>query len=422
MSTLMALLLDVDPANTSSVAADLRAGLVAINQQVQTELSSLEWSLNSWWQWLDDEGYDRQALLQPLQRLCAARIDAQAMAKLVEACRSRGDEPGGLRLLQVLLMQADEDLPEQLHRLEALALAEAQELDQTAGGGMLVSKGGGPSWLVKGVLISSAVGATIYAGHHEIQYRKVKEQFDAYLNAAKADARHDVSEFQGDVLEAEGKLFRDFTTNPQEFIGKLAQADQEVWDGARDMSQYGVRDIELRAVRLTADHMAEFASRGLEQALLDRAKNTAGFRTQIFRAIRKEPGFKDVDDWAAKNPGLFARAESKMLEGGGNEWMKNMVLTLRKRGDDSVILAEERKKAYTRFCGVVSDQVAVAKQKALDTLTNPNYFDAADDAVRTTEKNLRADLSIVIDKGENELLEGEQIFKDDIAAAGRDAT
>jgi hypothetical protein len=68
MSNLLQLLQEVDPAITPEMAADLRAVLVAINQEVEAERTSLEWSLNSWWQWLDDEGYNREAFIGALRR------------------------------------------------------------------------------------------------------------------------------------------------------------------------------------------------------------------------------------------------------------------------------------------------------------------------------------------------------------------
>lgn len=134
MSTLLALLQDADPTLSASMAADLRVGLVATNHQVQAEPASIEWSLNRWWQWLDDEGYNREAFREALQRFAAARINTAALADLVASCRTRGDEADGLALLQVLLEEIDADLIEPFHQLETLALTEERELALTAGG------------------------------------------------------------------------------------------------------------------------------------------------------------------------------------------------------------------------------------------------------------------------------------------------
>ena len=85
MSNVLELLQEVNPEINASMAADLRSGLVAINQQVQVDSASADWSLNSWWQWLDDEGYNRDTFLASLQGLCASRLDADALADLVTA-------------------------------------------------------------------------------------------------------------------------------------------------------------------------------------------------------------------------------------------------------------------------------------------------------------------------------------------------
>jgi len=101
MSNVLELLQKVNPAINESMADDLRAGLVAINRQVQVDSASTDWSLNSWWQWLDDEGYDREAFLGALNQLCAAKLSDLSMTQLADFCRSSGDESAGLQLFQV---------------------------------------------------------------------------------------------------------------------------------------------------------------------------------------------------------------------------------------------------------------------------------------------------------------------------------
>jgi hypothetical protein len=304
-------------------------------------------------------------------------------------------------------MQLDVDCPEQLHQLELLALTEAQELAQTAGGGMMQSKGGGPSWVVKGVLISSVVGAGIYAGHHEIQYRKAKKQFEAWKNEASSNFHHRENEFEGYVVEAEGKLYKDYAANPDAFYQKLTDADRRVWDGTKDISKYDPRDIETAAIRRTADRMAIYVSQDLELALVRKATTSKEFEAQVVNFSLKK--------YIARNPKVpgssyshtqaRAEAKKKLMDGTDDEnWLETTVAGYRRDGIHLELIAAERQKVYNACRNDVSAEFEAAKQKEMDRLMQPNYFDDVQQGVRRTERKIETKLDVIIEETDEELL------------------
>ena len=134
MATLIDLLQEVDPAVSSTQAANLRAGLAAISQEWQRNTISRQFSLNDWWRWLDDEGYSRESFLSALCLLGRARMGASSWSLLNQAYGGIGDEPDGLNALLGQLDQLDPELPQHLHGLEVQAISEETEIHQIAGG------------------------------------------------------------------------------------------------------------------------------------------------------------------------------------------------------------------------------------------------------------------------------------------------
>jgi hypothetical protein len=295
MSTLLALLQDADPTLSSSMAADLRVGLVAINHQAQAEPASIEWSLNRWWQWLDDEGYNREVFREALQRLAAARISTAALADLFAACRTRGDEADGLALLHVLLEEIDADLIEPLQQLETLALTEERELALTAGG---MSKAG--NWGT-GV----AVGVTLL-GLGILYYKKKKkkgtgdgEQREQRLTneldtSVENEARHlsDAAIFDKD---SGGRLLRDDSKRlGQEELGKalrdpeqaikIAENVRQAQLNQMDIREYGEREIEVRMGQLVKDHLRVFGSKS-EELVINQLKASDAFKEKVKNTV-----------------------------------------------------------------------------------------------------------------------------------------
>ena len=138
MSSVLDLLQAAVPGIQPQAAADFRSTLVAIAKELHSASGAEHRSLQQWWQWLDEEGYDRDGLVQILRQFCRARIGEEGLAVLSESCASIQEHPDGMHLLLDWLEARHADLNQELQELDAACLAEQAELEQTAGG---MSKG-----------------------------------------------------------------------------------------------------------------------------------------------------------------------------------------------------------------------------------------------------------------------------------------
>jgi len=360
MSTLLALLQDVDPAMTPSLASDLRAGLVAINQQAQAEPASEEWSLNRWWQWLDDEGYDREALLLPLQRFCAARIGAPALAQLAQDCHAMGHEPGGLRLLLDLLEAQDADLPEQLHRLEVQAQAEANELSLIAGGTSTAFKDVGFTALGVGSVYviyrtcfkkknrtDVAPSGLDMIGH---QVHKTEEALVQDLNVAANDA----SDLEFQLREA---ILKD----PESALARIKVEGPMVYENLKRVSGYSEKDVERRAAVLTAQHVREFLLNQDEQLILEHIRKSPGYDRKVKEIAMADPEWSEGIEHANLRE-ILDRSRKALESGEWDDWFARNLEQLT-NSDFKITLREGMiDKVYNAYKFMVSQEVKAAKE------------------------------------------------------------
>ncbi len=99
MSSVLDLLQAAVPGIQPQAAADFRSTLVAIAKELPSASGAEHRSLQQWWQWLDEEGYDRDGLVQILRQFCRARIGEEGLAVLSESCASIQEHPDGMHLL-----------------------------------------------------------------------------------------------------------------------------------------------------------------------------------------------------------------------------------------------------------------------------------------------------------------------------------
>ena len=137
MSSLLESLQAIDPNIDANSAADVRSCLVALAVELQggeEQDSRLEGSLNAWWQWLDDEGYNRESFGAVMRQVTASCLGAELGDLLIETVQAHADEENGLPGLIALISNEHAALSQMLSSLEALAVEEQQRLDNTAGG------------------------------------------------------------------------------------------------------------------------------------------------------------------------------------------------------------------------------------------------------------------------------------------------
>jgi len=412
MSALLALLQESDPSITATMAADLRAGLVAINQQVQAEPASQEWSLNSWWQWLDDEGYERQALLLALQQICVARIGEPALAEIGAACRAMAHEPGGLRLLQDLLEAMDADLPDQLHRLEAQALTEANELSMTAGG---------MSAAVKGVCITGGVVATGLLLRH-IFRRGDAEAAQAGLYMIRHESQvvegrviHDLNVVDNNAIDLEHQLRAAILANPESALAKIQFDRAPIYDNLKLISKYTEKDVEHRAAVLTAQHVRAFLLDQDERLILDHIRNSSGYKKKVLEIAAADPAWEGIQ--AEDKGAILDRARDSVEKGDYNDWFADTVKRLKGTEFGTTLREGAIDKIYNSYKFMISQEVQASKADVA------SFRD--DISVRAVdgEAIIRDDISVtaVYGEAEEEILVCKQAIMEDIVRISEDA-
>ena len=114
--------------------AILGDGLSAISHELHTTQTSESSSLNNWLQWLDDQGYDREAFVESLQGLCRAHLDGQSYAQLEAEATARSDQPDGMQQAINYFNDFHPALLEQILEIEQTRQQELLVLNATAGG------------------------------------------------------------------------------------------------------------------------------------------------------------------------------------------------------------------------------------------------------------------------------------------------
>ena len=114
--------------------ADFRAALVAMGREMHDDTQATHQSLWTWWQWLDDEGYERQAFAEVLCQVGRTTIGDEAFAELTAYSKSIENDPGGISTLIEYTNKHYPDLTEEIAKIEKLAEEEENQIQNMAGG------------------------------------------------------------------------------------------------------------------------------------------------------------------------------------------------------------------------------------------------------------------------------------------------
>ena len=211
MTTFTEALIQIVPDIRTGTAADVRSSLIGLARQLQQDPESQTHSLQTWWQWLDDEGYDRETFATILAQICKVRIGEQGLFELTSFITSSKDNADGIAMLLEQVKQSNPSFAEEVETLESLARDEENQLGATAGG---LSKGGKIGIAKRAVGVASHVGAGIYLAvsrrqttfvGSEIERETVRE-----IESYKYTIGNEISEVCVQVAD-----------NPQKFIDSL---------------------------------------------------------------------------------------------------------------------------------------------------------------------------------------------------------
>jgi len=446
MATLIDLLQEVDPAVSSTQAANLRAGLAAISQEWQRNTISRQFSLNDWWRWLDDEGYSRESFLSALCLLGRARIGASSWSLLNQAYGGIGDEPDGLNALLGQLDQLDPELPQHLHGLEVQAINEETEIHQIAGGTAkrvavniaLVGSIGGIYYYYRSK--KKVAKETLERGKITAEQKTVNEaaNLDRSMQQLRSKSMEQLrrkgrEEFrfaERDTRQAAFDFKNAAYAHPQQTLQRVGNMNKLVFDNAKDIKNYTQRDVEDRVAKLVADHTLAYLVNSVEQKAVLEIKNGQVFKQKLLAAtadVQKKaiPGVpinsKEASQRAEKaleKESWFTQEKTKILgsERYGKLWngeLAKLQTAYRELVDQEIRIAkQETKKAESRFLDArirfVEDKIihksnVIINQDVVKLVEQAKY--SAREAERAAERDSREadwaakkDSSVVIEE------------------------
>ena len=114
--------------------ADFRAALVAMGREMHDDTQAEHQSLWTWWQWLDDEGYERQAFAKVLCQVGRTTIGDEAFAELAAYSKSIENDPDGISTLIEYTNKHYPELAEEIAKIEKMAEEEDNQIQNMAGG------------------------------------------------------------------------------------------------------------------------------------------------------------------------------------------------------------------------------------------------------------------------------------------------
>jgi len=112
-----------------------RNGLWAMAVQLQSDETAAALSLAQWWDWLDQEGYERQPFAAALRQIAQACLEPSQWAQLQAEVQTMQTNPEGLPALCHHVLEHYPALAGVMEQLQASAMAEQELLEATAGGG-----------------------------------------------------------------------------------------------------------------------------------------------------------------------------------------------------------------------------------------------------------------------------------------------
>ena len=308
------------PGSVEISVAGFHAALVAIGREMHQKTQAGHQSLWAWWQWLDDESYERQAFAEVLCQVGRTTIGEEAFTELTAYSKSIENDPDGIATLIEYVNKHYPDLAQEITKIEKLAEEEENQIQDIAGG---ISEGAKDA--LRGVVVAGGVAAIGWGGYelgHGIHAWYQRRGAESATRLAENAERNLENRAQGGIdaieelanrvgREAAPRAERVVEQNVREGLGlreqeraaseKLAEAVEKETGNARDILQFKLKNEleDLSTVakeeragaieRITAKFMP---SKGqIENYTLERI-NRKDIRGEIIDHA-KEHGFED---------------------------------------------------------------------------------------------------------------------------------
>ena len=393
----------IDPAIASEAAAEFRTALVAILQQLEQDDTAANRSLQGWWTWLDEEGYDRDGFGLILNQVCEAKLGEQGGTELRAFLQANAAEPEGLPKLIDHVQSEVPDLAQTIESLEALAVEEEQQLVATAGG---MSKGATIGVAVGGTVAVAGIGILVgIAVHRRNKTRAAnvaRERADQMLtvekeNAAAAlrkEARMGVRAERGD-----GDIILQDIAHDPVALKKALENPNAVVNLGKGLEKYTENDTEKHVAELVGRHLSVFEKEinaEIKTVFKDRIRANPEYQKQVLQEtdqlIDTEAEKLDLMDLGTeiKNTDIYQAAIAKVEN---KPWFKGELTKLEKT-DMGKLRKEITSELTESYKPLVKEEVAIAKREALNDADNEMINMVSDGKGLAKKSEIRVELEV----------------------------
>lgn len=192
LTTLVGELQRFGVANLIDQSGQFRSALNAIiNQLHDDDGVTAHRSLQDWWQWLEDSGYEPRTVASVLSKVANGIIGESAKQELEAFILSNITEAAGLPLLIDHVQSFYPQLAITIEKLEALAISEQQEIEAFAGG---MDKGAKIA-LISGATVGVSIlfGAVVVKGRNLLREKAelaVQAEYDNLIHQSVREKEH----------------------------------------------------------------------------------------------------------------------------------------------------------------------------------------------------------------------------------------
>ena len=401
MPSLLESLQLINPAVAAGAAAEFRSALVAILQQLDQDEAAVNRSLQGWWQWLDEEGYDQEGFGLILNQVCEAKLGEQGDAELRAFLQASAAEPEGLPKLIDHVQSEVPDLAQSIESLEALAVEEEQQLFATAGGmskAATIGLAAGGTVAVLG--ISGLVGYALHRRNTTRAANAAQERAERELTVEKENAAAGFRKEarMGVRVEREDATLES-VAHDFEALKKVMMDPSAVVNLGKGLEKYEDNDIGTHVAQLVGKHTMIFAKEinvEIKAAIADKLRANPEYQKQVLQEtdqlIDTEAEKLDFMDLGAeiKNSDIYQTAIAKVENG---SWFKGKLAEL-ETTDMSKLRKEIVSELTKSYKPLVEEEVAIAKQEALNDADNEMINMVSDGKGLAKKSEIRVELEV----------------------------
>jgi len=399
------------------------SGLVAIlDRQREHSLESPQASLLTWWQWLLDEGYDRETMASVLSQVAEAMLGRHSHQRLLSYLKEIKAKPDGMGLLMQHVQGSYPQHLQSILLLESLAVKEDHDLKSLAGG---MGKAGKDAAISVGVIGGSLlVGAATMKARSILRERAELRAHNAYENLIEQRVR-DVEHLKTICKQTTDDEIKQTLSDPDSIIRIASSLDK-----------YTDTDIEKHAELLAIKHINTYAKQTSENiklayktSLEDREIELLldpQFVRKLKKGLEKKTGqffmYEDIEeifDQVASNE-FNKNFPLKTWQDLVKEVKKDPLWTSRINASKESCLSEAWDKVFADVKGSYTSLLSKEVEEAKDQLANKaisvedGWIKDGEDMIKVSETKVQEQVGAVasntINKFDNEVDEFDSSF------------